>query len=545
MKTLCQTAVSGRVPAQSEKAISYQAKPMNGARLSESRMPNDSRSSYALADWCIASLITLAAASLRIACLGSPFHSSDHAELAVRIMTEPGYAWMIHEFYGFLISIYVKLCAAFVSALGMGLTEFWWRLPIAMVGSAQPALTFLFLRWLGCRRIGALVGGAFMAVLPIHVLNSRYSWGYETLGLFWLTLSAWALIAFLRHPSARNAAWSSIALALYVISHGFFLPSVVCFGGILLAHGGANGILQFCRRGVWLGPLLVSPLLVPPLRHAFDKDTRLGMYVLDHFPLFLGNMGVPLCIVVLASIVAGLAWRPYRTREGLLFALAGAAFLAPLMLATPPGVTLVSGYLLMGTSLWVLSCALTLDLVARRLPWAVTTLVLLTSALTGWGAARVAIHPDAEWVRPLGVKVSQGATARDCGSKAAGYYIRKRVPAHCRILVLARAIEPPNALYYFGRDAQAFYDLSHAQTIEMFERFGDDADVVVCSQSQRAVVEAHGGFVLRAVVMNRFAPRLRLYAKADLPLPREVLHTDEVNPLYDRQFAPRVSLFAP
>lgn len=83
---------------------------------------------------------------LRTLFLGNTFESADNAALADRIVHNRGYAWMVREYYGFIVNFLVKLFAATVSFIGLNLTEFWWKLPVALVGSGQKILSFLFLK---------------------------------------------------------------------------------------------------------------------------------------------------------------------------------------------------------------------------------------------------------------------------------------------------------------------------------------------------------------------------------------------------------------
>src|SRR5438093_10141338 len=123
--------------------------------------------------WLLIS-ITCLALSLRLIKLGTVFPTSDHAELAARILTHRGYFWIVKENYGAMIYLVVKWSAGFLSIVGVGLTEFWWRFPVALLGSLQALVTFSFLRAMRCPKAGALAGTAFVAILPIHVIVSRY-----------------------------------------------------------------------------------------------------------------------------------------------------------------------------------------------------------------------------------------------------------------------------------------------------------------------------------------------------------------------------------
>ena len=112
--------------------------------------------------------------SLRLVLLGNTFQSSDNVELATRVILLPGYAWMIREYYGVLINLLVKVSVGVVSLLGIAVTEFWWKAPVALLGALQVPLTYRFVKRLGGGWMAALVGAAFVSVLPIHVMQSRY-----------------------------------------------------------------------------------------------------------------------------------------------------------------------------------------------------------------------------------------------------------------------------------------------------------------------------------------------------------------------------------
>lgn len=166
---------------------------------------------------------------LRTLFLGHTFQSADNVALADRIIHHRGYAWMVREYYGFLINFVVKIFAATISSFGIRLNEFWWKLPIALFGTAQGLLTFFFLkRWFKSVRVG-LMGLAFLTILPVHVMQSRYLWGYEILGIFFLTIFIWQWLNFLENPTFGSGRRASIALAFYLISHGYIFPFFPAF----------------------------------------------------------------------------------------------------------------------------------------------------------------------------------------------------------------------------------------------------------------------------------------------------------------------------
>src|SRR5437867_7702596 len=164
--------------------------------------------------WSLILLICLGLL-LRLIRLGGVFPTSDHAELAARILTYPGYLWILKEQYGAMIYVVVKWSAGLLSVAGVRLTEFWWRLPVALLGSIQAAATWFFLKAVGCREGGVLAGTAFDTILPIHVIVSRYLFGSEVFGQFFVTLAIWAVFNFFSNPDRKSGVVASLALAAY------------------------------------------------------------------------------------------------------------------------------------------------------------------------------------------------------------------------------------------------------------------------------------------------------------------------------------------
>ena len=304
--------------------------------------------------------------SLRLVLLGNTFQSSDNVELATRVILLPGYAWMIREYYGVLINLLVKVSVGVVSLLGIAVTEFWWKAPVALLGALQVPLTYRFVKRLGGGWMAALVGAAFVSVLPIHVMQSRYLYGYEVLGVFCVTLAIWSLLDFYGRPTWRRGIVASACLGVYLTSHGYTLPIVFCVasvvalfthkrysatGSLLYFPGQAgqwvllrslvSGIGLFVTRFVWLFPVLFWPMYYPSVFHSMKKETRFGPYLLYYLPGFIGNVGIPIAVLLLLTILIGLLSKRVKSRETVLLITCGAAYLAPLFLAAPPGVTVV------------------------------------------------------------------------------------------------------------------------------------------------------------------------------------------------------------
>ena len=494
--------------------------------------------------------------TLRLLFLGNTFQSSDNAELAFKILKNDGsgYWWILREYYGALINLYVKFFVAVVSSLGVTITEFWWKAPIAILGSLQVPLTYLFLkRRVRCSNTGALWGAAFISVLPIHVFQSRFLWGHEVLGTFFVTLAVWKLVDFCEKPNLKTGLLASIFSGLYLISHGYIIPFVACLISIMLLfpRNEKYGLLKrlitavklTLRHFVWVFPLLLSPLCIYPIGHALRKRSQLGLYIQDHMPGFIENTGYLLAGVLFTAVVISFLSNRIRSEYTVLFTVCGTAYLAPLFLGTPPGVTVVRLYMVIGTYFFVLCTAIVVDKLVSVKPFSrrVVSVASVCFFLTLWGTVETIFGRD-ELFDPNGVKIKQGGIPPDPGSKAAGFLIRKYLKTSEKVLAIHGAVEPPNLFYYFARSEYSFFDLSREQALEKFYKLKDHVDVVVCDESHASAVERDGKFQRRAVIMSEGNPAMLIYAKAHVEMP--IVNTDvrELNRLFDKEYAWKVSL---
>ena len=497
-------------------------------------------------------LLVAVSLSLRLPLLGNVFDGSDNAELAARVTFYPGYGWMAREGYGLLINVLVKLCVGVFSLLGITITEFWWKLPLALVGSCQAPVVYLFLRRLRCREAGAVFGGLAVAVLPLHVMQSRYMWGYEVLGVLFVTLAVWALLDFFESPSPRSAATASVCSALYLLSHNYIVPFAGC---ILVLAGlslrGDSGSVVRRARGrihlmavnlVWLVPLLSLPVWCSALAHSMTKQLQFGVYVTDYFTGFMGNTGWPLMLLCAGSVAGCLVRKGAVVPPGRILALCGAIYLAPLFLLAPPGITVTRGYMLVGTYFWVLCAALAFGELTSALRRVALCAGLVVLVATAWGTVESTFFLD-RLVDPAYVKLERGGVTPDPGSKAAGYLVRKHVPREATVVAVHRSVEGSNLAYYFKRPRYARYDLTPELSIAWLRGMVDKADVVVCGEEHLEIMGADGRFPCKVVLMSRGEPRMWLYARPDAGLSDMRVDVRELNEAFDRQYAHKVELW--
>lgn len=496
-------------------------------------------------------VLFLLALLLRILHLNTTFQSSDNCELADRIVHNRGYSWMLREYYGVLINVIVKIFAGVLSAIGFTITEFWWKFPIAFIGSLQVPLTFFFLKTLNSSNPFALIGSAMISILPIHVMQSRYLWGYEALGVFFVTLALYSVLKFFQQPSLLSGLKASFLTGLYLLSHGYIIPFLPCFILLLFLSPSEessvfarlkNRTILVIKYFVWLFPLLFLPMSLYPLKHALNKPAQFGFFFLNHLAGFIGNIGYFLFGLLVLSSLFFIFAKTARSAQNLLLLLCGIFYLAPLIFGTPPGITVVRGYMLLGTYFLILFTLRAFESFSHYRYFFSLAILVITIFLTLWGTVETIFYRDQE-LDPAGVIQERGGTFPDPGTKAAGFLIQTQAPPEAKILALHRNVEPPNLSYYFRREEVAFYDLELEDSESMFSQFKNTADIVICERSQLTIIEKSNEFILRMVFYSENVPRMWIFARKNISLPKIRADVSQFNKAFDHEFSWKVSLW--
>ena len=494
----------------------------------------------------IISAICVIGFTLRAFQLDHTFISSDNVMLAERIVKKQGFLWMLMEQYGLLISLCVKFFSAVIALLGITVTEFWWTLPIAITGTLFIPFTYLFLKRLGVSTAMSLTGALFAAVLPVHIFQSRYLWGYEVFGAMLLAAALWSLFNFYDDMSRKNAVRASFLCGIYIISHGYFVPFapvLLCIIYIYSPASGENfmkrmvsGLGIYFKRYLWVGMALLLPLTTRPLIHAFAKKTKPGFYLFDHLPDFITCTGIFIALMMALAIILYAVYRPVRSKEGAVLLCAGLFFIAPIALATPPGITVVKGYMLVSVVFLMFFSIMVLDRAFSRRRAVVYSVLCICAALTFWGDI-TAVFIKGRGINPALIEQSRGEIY-DPGTKAAGYLVQKYVPASSAMFAMHRNIEEPNIYYYFRRKDYAYDDLTLEMTFEKLAELKDKVDVVVCSADQVEAVEALGLFEKRVEMTDsKGGYPVYIYARKYVPLPGIKSTFDEYNRLFDKEYS--------
>ncbi|MEL6545302.1 MAG: hypothetical protein AAFQ82_11800 [Myxococcota bacterium] len=482
-------------------------------------------------------LVLLSAFGLLLRTLGAthPFESSDNAELALRVIENRGISWIFLEKYGLLNPLTIKVFAAVWSdALAQGLTEALFKLPVALLGAGQSVLAFFFARRLGATSAACVLIALMSAVFPLHVMQSRYLWGYEVFGLFFLTLALWSLFNFFETPGHHSAVTAGVAVALYLVSHGFIVPFFAGASLFLWLRGvRTSRALLWRHKVLWIIPLLYLPLTASALRHTADKKAKFGFYLFSYLEPMLANVGIPLALAAALAFAAYL--RSKRLSPYVLPVLGfGVCYFLPLIFGARPGTTVTRGYMLIGSYLVVFSGALALDSVLRQ--WGSATLnraaaavsILVLSA-TAWGTYESIFDRDLGF-DPTGIRGERGVVPLDPGSKTAGLYVRRYIKTP--VLSLATSLEPPNVRYYFGDGSEGYYDTELQDLARELERRGAQFDALVVDPTLQPSAE----FVEVADIRAEGASVLRIFAKPELQLPKVKWDVEQMNRVFDSEY---------
>lgn len=491
------------------------------------------------------SLICIIGLAIRVYQIDHTFTSSDNVMLAERIVKKQGFLWMLMEQYGLLISLTVKFFSAAVALCGIAVTEFWWVLPIAITGMLCIPLAYLFLKRLGVSSAVSVIGALFMAVLPVHVFQSRYLWGYEVFGAMFLTIALWSLFNFYDDMTRKKAVTASILCGIYIISHGFFAPFAIVLLFIIyiyspepgnFMHRFKAGLGLYIKRYLWVGMAVLLPLTTRPLIHMFAKKTKPGFYLFDHLPAFVSCTGILIALLMSFSLIVYAVYKPLRSKEASVLLLTGFLFICPIIFATPPGITVVKGYMLVSVVFFMYFSLVVTDRFFENRRSAVYAILIIAASITLWADIKVMFFRNSGFVPPF-ISQSRGEIY-DPGTKAAGYLVQKYVPGSSSILAMHLKIEEPNIYYYFRRSDYAWDDLTLEQTITKLNELKDRVDVVICSRDQQDAVAAAGVFLKKVEMTDSSGGNaIFIYARKTVPMPDVESTFDKYNRLFDSEYS--------
>ncbi len=501
----------------------------------------------------------LLALALRTYGAGVPFHTGDFACLPYKVSRWYGITWIITHIHGPLLPMIDLLFAKAVVAAGGVMNEAMWRLPLALVGTAQVPLTFVLMRRLRGAIWTSLMAAAIVAVMPSLTSDARYPYGYEVLGVFMASLALWAWLRDLDR-STRASQWlAGGLLGLYLLSHLviYALPIVVTTA-VLISLGLRKGMRRLLTFST-LAPVLLATscilfaffglgggILGRMSRHVGHGTLDAGASTpTDLLALWYEHMGPIWSAFCIAAVLVGLVLVGRRDRRGLP-AWWVVVYVTPLVLLLDFGhIGRSSSYQIQGTYAASLAGCLLLQVLAESIvSLSRRARAAARVALAGFGAAVVALlllgsvsslFTQDRWPAWTGT-VDYGRVVPDPGFKAAGWYVREHVPEDAVILAThgKTGLEYPCVFYYLGRHVAAAEDTSYEKECRIIEAVRDDIDIALVEPRYLPHFAREFGFSLPVRFMRDDRPVLYIAARNGYEIAAMDVEIPLANRLYDR-----------
>lgn len=523
--------------------------------------------------------VVVLAASLRIWNIDAVFESSDQAAMANMIHHNFGIRWIFAHDYGPTLPVIQRSFSTLCCLLGIPVSEWTCRFPVALVSLAQVLISYPLLRRLKASNREAFFATLCVALLPTLVSDGHYAWGYLTVWLLTGTIALWATVAWLDDRRPVQLVVAGMALFLHCLSNvfAFGLPIVLLLFWIVnlrfdavirkgnneqpngsawkLRHLGAPvvGFVLPCLAALfvifiswwWTGGGQIGRLLAKR-----DHGALSGQFhqVLEMPAFWCTQFGYVFGLITAAGLVWGCVQlrHPASRRLGLLAIWAVVAAFPLVILTDWSAVGYPGSYfieviycagLLGGVFLWRLVERLGTGRVSRALSLVVAAGVVI---VLGLGTADECLF-GGQWTRLTGVRTGWGNVRQDTGIKAAGWYVRRYVPADAVVMSLHAndGMEVTVAEYYCGRRIIAHYDILPAIVAPLLEAMQGHVDVVIVDVEREPLAAKIPGFEQVCVLFNQDKPVRMIYAHRERALPRVCTDIARINPVYDHLYTLR------
>lgn len=516
----------------------------------------------------VAIVLTIAtlAIGLRVWNLNATLATSDQAAMAWMLRYKFGVKWIFAHDYGPVVPIVDRTWAALLNRVHMPLNEAATRLPVVFASLLQVLVTFGLVRRLGLTRRIAAFGTLVTSLLPVPVTDAHFCWGYPTFWLLTGTTALWATLSYLDTRRARWLALAGASLAAHCLSNcfAFAMPLTILIAWRTSVRANrASSKTGTSARSTWtawcLGfalPCLLALAVIGgswkwtgggQLGHLLFKhragSTGLQIAQLAQVPWLWGmQFGYLFGIVAAAGLVYGTM---LRDRCRLLAVLCWTSVLSLLFcvdwsrVGYPTAYAIEAAYAggLLG-AIWVARVwARLASHPSARLAFAGAAGIALLHM--GIGSADACLQ-DGRLASLTGIRTGWGSVKPETGIKAAGWYVRKYVPADAIVMTTHTntGMEAPVAEYYLGRQVLADCDLRPDMLPSLTRTLQGNLDVLVVDATWVHLADAMVGFERVATFRAENTPVRYVYARESLSLPRVDAKATALNALYDRECQP-------
>ncbi len=515
--------------------------------------------------------IATTAIGLRLWGINATLATSDQAALPWMLQYSFGVKWIFAHDYGPTLPLLERTWVELLSRMHLPVDEAAIRAPIAAASLLQVLITFALLRRLGASRGTALLGMLVASTTPALVTDAHYCWGYATLWLLTGSVALWATLGWFDERRAYWLMLAGAALTAHCLSncYAFALPATLLLAWLSkYRHPQPESMGQPRERSMgcafaWLcgyGMPCAIALAVIILSWRWTGAGQLGrllfkhhagstglqfMQVLELPRMWAVQFGYLFGVVACAGLVAGTVASDRRR----LIAFWCWASLVPLVLLVdwrrvgyPAEYMIEAAYA--GGLLAVLGIARAYQGLSSRPRLRVALAGAAGAALLHMGAgAADACLQDGRLAGLTGVRTGWGSIKPESGIKAAGWYVRRFVPADAVVMSTHTntGMEAPVAEYYLGRHVLAGYDLRPDMIGALVRSMQGGLDVLIVEPHQVWLADSMVGFERVATFRHGSEPVRCVYARQSLGLTRIDGECASLNARYDRDCrAPRV-----
>tara|TARA_Y100000031_G_scaffold39468_2_gene44374 strand:+ start:1087 stop:2835 length:1749 start_codon:yes stop_codon:yes gene_type:complete len=486
------------------------------------------------------------------------------------------FAELMNFRWGAVTPVILALNLIILKVLNITITEKLITLPIVLIGTLTIFVIYLLGKELKNKYVG-LMSALFLAILPLHVAQSRNIGGTWIISPFLLTLSVYLLVKYFYDK--KYGFWASLVVSLYLISTSLFggLIVLIPFIAILSSHSLFGGLKKIFKIKNFVLPALF--LLVPVVSyiifsyygfkdfgfigHIFHRGGGgIGFYIVTLFNDFVKDAGIYLVVLFIGAIVYGMFKlcgvvkedKKFNKENGekeknkeIIPLIWVAIYTAPFLFLVKPEMTEISTYL---NSMIIPLIILVGIFVYDVVEWLsdknnmlykyfkycfvlVIVLILVLTSITMFGVVhRVSCNGDVNNYQML-----QGSDYQNTGAKTAGYFVRENY----KDVKIFTDLRPATGHYYLHMPVISSVDMDDTELFSYFGSISNDIDLVIVKQKNLVFIEPYlGGFskVIEIqnngkVVMTMFE---KVYGDDNNYLSSAVLHTEHYDALFDEKY---------
>ncbi|MFH1453835.1 MAG: glycosyltransferase family 39 protein [Armatimonadota bacterium] len=426
--------------------------------------------------------------------------------------------------YGYQMVVFINILI--LRLFNITLNEFTLTIPYILMGTADCLLIYLLVKELYNKYAG-IFASLILAVSPWHILCSRTA-GNHAVPVFLLLAALYFFVISLKTKLKEKKYYipASVFMGLYIISDGQFPAFVMLVFVIAYLFTRNTNNLEFLKyvfnRKILAFPvlfmlpvifiqiylILINKAVYGYLGHYFEKNSKLGFYLLDVLTYLKYNCGILLLILFITAFFYALnklkRLEPVSCAYFML-----ALYAMPWLFLIPKESTMVQTYLFpIELSLIILAGVFIADIAKYVKGYNIVNALVLTAVIIITLFYSASIYNYKIMTDEL-VLYNTGLLP-NYGVKTAGYFIRQNYTEDKNLKVFTD-LEPPLGKYYFS-DFKILSDFdinrdNKEELIDLFNKYRYRADIAAVTLPSYLTLKDElnkEGFKLSVIVTDHY-----------------------------------------